>query len=212
MQIKITKKKFYNKWNYKINFFILGANYFRIFDGRLDNHDYSSYFRTKADFATIKKLVDELLNFEKTEYQTRVEHNWFDVYTNNEKIYNVLVENFKEFICYTSIPKDEEVLSEHGFIPISTKKLPHNQYSFKAFLKPHVLKNNVEAKENYLNFLNLQKPRIKISKSVESWFMETNYNWDPRYIYVEDKNTLLMLKMKNTPVLGRIYEYVLDDK
>ena len=212
MQVKYTKKKFYNKWDYKINLYVIGAGYIRVFKESLRSNDFSPYFYSRADIPTIKKFLAELDNFQKENYQMRVEHNYIDIYTNDVTIYNTLTEQFKELITYTSIPTGKDIQSEHGFIPILTNKLPHDRYTFKAFLKPHVLKDNKEAKYGYLNFLNLQKPRIKISNSVENWFVHNNVNWDPRYIYVEDKNTLLMLKMKNSPVLGRVYEYILDDK
>jgi hypothetical protein len=31
-------------------------------------------------------------------------------------------------------------------------------------------------------------------------------------MYVEDANTLLMLKMRDSQVLGKIYEYIIVDK
>jgi len=40
----------------------------------------------------------------------------------------------------------------------------------------------------------------------------TEWNWDRRYMYVEDEMTLLMIKMRSSEVLGRIYEYHIIDK
>jgi hypothetical protein len=42
--------------------------------------------------------------------------------------------------------------------------------------------------------------------------MKTEWNWDRRYVLVEDEGTLLMLKLRNPEVMGSVYNYVLSDK
>jgi type I restriction-modification system DNA methylase subunit len=73
------------------------------------------------------------------------------------------------------------------------------------------MKYDKEGKAEYLSWLDKQK-NVLISEAVKNWFMSTDWNWDRRYILVEDNKTLLFLHMRNADVLGKVYEYVLSDK
>jgi hypothetical protein len=53
---------------------------------------------------------------------------------------------------------------------------------------------------------------VLISEVVKDWFIKTEWNWDRRYIFVEDAQTLLMLKLRNAEAIGRIYDYIIIDK
>jgi hypothetical protein len=47
---------------------------------------------------------------------------------------------------------------------------------------------------------------------VQKWFLKTDWNWDRRYVLVEDEGTLLMMKLRNSDVVGTVYNYVVTDK
>jgi len=55
-------------------------------------------------------------------------------------------------------------------------------------------------------------PRVTCTPAVEKWFLITDWNWDRRYILVEDDQTLLMMKLRNADVVGKIYNFVISDK
>jgi len=92
------------------------------------------------------------------------------------------------------------------------KKLPHNKYQFRVYLLPHKLAGDTEEKEKFINWMKTQNSKIRLTDTVIKWFMHTDWNWDRRYILVEDEPTLLMLKLRNSSVVGRIYNYVISDK
>jgi hypothetical protein len=69
-----------------------------------------------------------------------------------------------------------------------------------------------EGKQKYIAWLKTQEDRVTCTPAVEKWFMTTDWNWDRRYILVQDESTLLMLKLRNSEVVGRIYNYVVSDK
>jgi hypothetical protein len=94
---------------------------------------------------------------------------------------------------------------------IISTKLPHNKYKYKVFLQPHKV-TSTDEKIRWINWLDTQADRVLISKSVKDWFISTKWNWDRRYLYVEDEQTLLVLKMKNPEALGSIYSYAVLDK
>jgi hypothetical protein len=69
-----------------------------------------------------------------------------------------------------------------------------------------------DGKQQYLNWIKKQNEKITLTPAVESWFIKTDWNWDRRYVLVEDEATLIMLKLRNSEVVGRIYNYVVSDK
>lgn len=95
---------------------------------------------------------------------------------------------------------------------MAVKKLPHNRYRYRVYLLPHKMAKDREGKQKYISWLKSLGERVTCTPAVEGWFMHTDWNWDRRYILVEDEHTLLMLKLRNSEVVGRIYNYVLSDK
>jgi hypothetical protein len=141
-----------------------------------------------------------------------LERDTIDIYTNDKDFYTLLSTTFQLLVTnlYQPLEKNIELLTASN--KIITKKLPHNKYRFKVYLLPHKLANDDLGKKRYLQWLDSQKEKILITPSVKKWFMTTNWNWDRRYVYVEDPSTLLLLKLRNSETIGRSYEYVIVDK
>lgn len=158
----------------------------------------------------ILDLANTLLTYDRKLWQTRIERQQIDVYTNDETLYNDLSSRFFHLVKKRFEPSDDIPLVEGNII--KAKKLPHNKYRYKVFLLPHKLQKDRSAKIKYLDWLETQSSRISISHSVKQWFISTDWNWDRRYIWVEDESTLLMLKLRNSDVCGKVYEYQLCDK
>ena len=72
--------------------------------------------------------------------------------------------------------------------------------------------NDPDEKIKYLNWIKGQGDKMSMSMSVRGWFLTTNWNWDRRYMWVEDEQSLLMLKLRNASVVGKIHRYALADK
>ena len=70
----------------------------------------------------------------------------------------------------------------------------------------------MKEKADFIDWLSSQNSKVRISDTVKSWFLVTVWNWDRRYMYVEDEQTLLMLKLRKNEAIGTIYNYVLCDK
>jgi hypothetical protein len=126
-------------------------------------------------------------------------------------MYLKLRTNFEDIVYSASEPDENnlDVLENTGSVVV--KKLPHDKYHYKAFLLPHKIKDKAD-KRSYLDWIETQGDRILISNIVKEWFIKTDYNWDRRYVLVEDSQTLMLLKLRNPEVLGRIYDYVISDK
>jgi hypothetical protein len=74
------------------------------------------------------------------------------------------------------------------------------------------MKYDIDAKQKYINWIDMQGDKVRMSPVVKDWFMKTDWNWDRRYLLVEDTQTLLMLQMRSGEAIGKVYEYVVVDK
>jgi hypothetical protein len=220
---KLTKKKFYNKWLYKVTLFCPGVVLYRLMDYKdtinfLNNptnyvqtifSSHTKALKNKETLLEVTKLLDslDLKNFAK-----RIEVNTLDIYVNDRALFDDISTKFESLIVNRSAPNTAnlELLENTNFI--LSKRLPHNKYRYKVFLLPHRFKGDRAAKKRYIAWLDTQSDRISISDSVKNWFLTTDWYWDRRYMYVEDVNTLLLLKMRDSEAVGKIYEYMIVDK
>lgn len=216
---KLTTRKFYNKWLYKVTLRVPGVAIFRLFKledvPNLDFKVGSSIHSTKTKAANNKTniilLSKFLLKWDATLWAKRIEQSNIDIYTNDKELYAQLLSKFTNTVSACSEPDESnlDLLEKSGCI--IAKKLPHDRYHFKAFLLPHKIKDK-ESKKQFLDWIDGQGDRILISDSVKKWFIDTNWNWDRRYLLIEDEQTLLMLKLRNSEAIGRVYDYVISDK
>jgi hypothetical protein len=199
---KITRHKFYNKWDYKISLWGKGLSYLRHLPAANVPHNHGLK-------SVIEDLSDLLMALDPSDYAKRIETNILDIYVNDRNLYDRIIEKFSSYIRLTSAPGEGMTLDSGK--TVQAKKLPYDRYHYKVFLKPHRMESK-EEKRRYLDWLETQTPRVNITDNVKKWFYDTNWNWDRRYMYVEDDATLLILKMKNPEALGTVYSYEVIDK
>ncbi len=223
---KITNRKFYNKWLYKISLIVVGGGMFRVrtlddikefclqtdIDDKTNSSGYNLNAKAYNNREIILELTEFLLGQDSSLWSKRIQTNQIDFYTNDVNFYESLSKKFDSIMLHRFEPglESKDLLDQPQ--TIVTKKLPHNKYNFKVYLLPHKLKGDKEAKKKYVDWLKSQSPRITCTKAVENWFIKTDWNWDRRYVLVEDERTLLMLKLRNSEAVGRVYNYVISDK
>jgi hypothetical protein len=220
---KLTNKKFYGKWLYKVSLHLNGCAIFR--QKTLDyiksfcqgaypeDRPYSLLAKAYKEKENIMTLANFLESYDSKLWSKRIESSRIDFYTNDIGFYNKLSIDFKDILIHRFEP-DPTSIDQLNVSPstVVVKKLPHNKYQYRAYLLPHKMAGDKEGKQKYINWLKTQEDRITCTPAVEKWFMTTEWNWDRRYILVEDESTLLMLKLRNSEVVGRIYNYVVSDK
>lgn len=223
---KVTKRKFYGKWLYKITLNVQGIGILRckspdeviqLFQ-EAKNQD-NRYNRQNITFSkainneeVITKLCLFLKNIKDIEWSKRIERNFIDFYTNSEELYQNFCDQFYNIILHHFEPEQSTIDLFKNQYSIIANKYPHNKYKYKVYLSPHKLKKDVDAKSSFLSWIDNQKEKILMSDVVKDWFIRTEWNWDRRYILVDAEQTLLMLKMRNADVVGKVYEYILSDK
>jgi len=219
LKANITNRKFYNKWLYKVKLNIPGVAVFRqhgleqipFLNFAEKKHSQSTMARAALHKQELTALSSFLLQWDSELWHKRIEYNNIDIYTNDKIMYNELFANFKNVATARSEPNEYDLDKLENSGSIIVKKLPHNRYAHKAFLLPHKIKDRQD-KKDYINWISGQQDRILISHVVKEWFIKTDWNWDRRYVLIEDSQTLLMLKLRNPEALGRVYDYVISDK
>lgn len=218
---KSTSKKFYGKWLYKITLTVKGSAMFRsnsltdVIKYCDDNTTVYSQFsyagRSLPHRPQLKKIAEFLQGFEADSWSTRIESEQIDFYSNDKSLYDALSLQFASDIIhrFEPIAGSEDQLESANTILV--KKLPHKKYNFRVYLLPHKMANDKEGKKKYTDWLK-QQDKITCTPAIEHWFYNTDWNWDRRYVLVEDEQTLLMLKLRNSEVVGRIYKFVISDK
>lgn len=221
---KTTNRKFYNKWLYKASFRLEGCAIFRnksldeirsFCAGPAPEEKYHWSFWTRA--YTNKEIIDDIAvfleSYNKDIYSLRIESSMFDLYTNNKDLYDLVSNRFEEILRHRFEPSSANIdLLEENKNYITVEKLPKGRYNYRVYLLPHKMKGDREGKQKYLDWIKRQTPKITCTPAVEKWFLSTDWNWDRRYVLVEDEATLLMLKLRNSEVVGKIYNFVISDK
>lgn len=220
---KTTNKKFYGKWLYKVTLEVPGIAILRIksLQGTIDliNNDfpsgkhptYSIYYKVKSNQENVKKVCSFLLKENPEDWTKRIESNSIDIYTNNKELYSNLCLNLKSLVIHHFEPADSTLANESQYT-IVANKLPHDIYKYKVYLRPHKLAKDKSAKKELIQWISAQGERILMSDAVKTWFIDTDWNWDRRYLFVDTEQTLLLLKMRNSDAVGKVYEYKIVDK
>jgi hypothetical protein len=165
--------------------------------------------QAKANKENLLRLSSFLLGLD-GEYFQRIERNQIDFYTNDKKLHAQFENVFADCLRLSFVPRDTLLNELDTNKYIICKKLPHKKYKFKAFLLPHKIKS-VDEKHQFVDWL-VQNNKVLISESTVKWFIQTEWYWDRRYIYVEDSQSMLLVQMRCSNALGRIYEYLVSDK
>lgn len=205
LKSKTTKRKFYNKWLYKITIRIPQVQK-RVHD--ISGFGYSHYVHSQVMLQELTLFLD---SHGKDSWAKRIESSNIDIYVNDKVVFDELAKQYEDKIVHKFEPDENlDMLLDGNYTVV--KKLPHGRFRYKVFLLPHVLKRDSEQKHNVLNWIESQRPKINISDSVKEWFIRTNWNWDRRYIYVEDEGTLLMMRLRLGEAVGKVHEYRINDK
>jgi hypothetical protein len=182
-------RKFYNKFSYKVSLRIKGSGCFRLYNTNEIRNLLSSetnngrkYYLEQLIYN--KEEVLNLLDFLETNnlenITKRVERDYIDFYMNDRDIYEKMSQQFLNILKHRFEPKPGvEISSDESTIFVS--KLPHGKYEYKVYLRPHKMKGDKEAKKSYLDWIDTQGEKIKISAAVKKWFLETDWNWDRSY-------------------------------
>lgn len=220
---KTTKRKFYGKWLYKVSVKAPGVAILRSKSSTesivflkapppVNTYRQSLIAKAHTNAESLIELCKFFDSLELSEWTKRIETNQLDFYTNDKLIYDRFCKKFNGMIIQQFAPEEDDLELLNNQYTIIVKKLPHKKYKYKAFLKPHKMKGDVDAKRKYIEWVEMQGDKVRLTPIVKEWFIKTDWNWDRRYLLVEDSQTLVMLQMRSGEAIGKVYEYVVVDK
>jgi hypothetical protein len=160
----------------------------------------------------IGKLANFLSQHSSSLWSKRIESTIFDLYTNDKEFYNLASIEFEDILIHRFEPDLESIDTLNNASSIIVKNLPHDLYNYRVYLLPHKLAKDIHDKKKYIEWIKGQGTKMTFTPAIESWFLKTDWNWDRRYILVDNEQTLLLLKLRNAQVVGRIYKFVISDK
>ena len=220
---KKTKKKFYNKYIYKITLDIPGTSALRWYDFQRLSDLCIAEPSSKRDYPWREKVLSDAINhkevwidlsvmintFDSKSFSKRIEGDSIDFYTNNYDLYDTIGKHFSKYVRFRFQPKEgtEQTLLNSNK-EIFVNKLPYDKYQYRVYLKPHKLDSS--ARRTVANWLEKQVPNITFSQSIKDWIIRTEENWDRRYIHIIDEKNLLLLQLKSPQLVGKIFKYVLN--
>ena len=184
-----------------------------VFGQDMDDKVFYPQWRTKSfiNRSSIIRFSEFMEKFPTDNYALRIENDRLDVYTNDQDLYNTLSSTCEENIIQRFQPDIDNLhLLNRAQHTIIVNKLPKNRYNYRVYLLPHRMIR--EDKNKYLDWIKKQDPRITCTSALEKWFINTDWNWDRRYVLVEDEATVLMMKLRNAEVVGTVYKFVISDK
>lgn len=230
---KKTKKKFYNKYIYKVSLELEGAYALRTL-GTQEIIEFATGLRAppqsddyEFDTANWKAknahlihsnskawltLLEILNSVPKNESTVRIESNILDVYTNNKNMYDSLCYEFADRTRnrHEPAPGMTDTLLDSNQ-EIFVKELPHGMYNFQVDIKsPLTLK--YDELLNLADWCKSRKPAIAFTDATYNWLLKRDVYNTRRWIYVDTESTLLMLRLRCNDLLGTVRKYIKTGK
>ena len=230
---KQTKKKFYNKYIYKVSLRLEGAYALRTL-GHQEILDFATglrpppqsddtmittqSWRTKNAHSILKhgktwiSFLGIINTVPKNEATIRIETNILDVYTNNKTLYKTLCYEFSDITRnrHEPAPGMKDTLLDSNQ-EIFVKELPHSMYNYQVDLKtPTSLKYNELV--SLAEWCKSRKPAIAFTDATYNWLLKRDVYNTRRWIYVDTESTLLMLRLRCNDLLGTVRKYIKTGK
>lgn len=227
VQIKRTKKLFYNKYPYKVETTIRGASLLvrrgipetkRFCESKKANpFSMSSWARDdyteseKQDLKLFCENVEKFFNKEKySDLRIRAEGRHLNFFTADEKVLaqiKIAADLWISCITEPASKEDLEFMMANGAKKILVDELPHGRYGYKIILKTNMKADRRESFGKWLS--KYPEESVKPTKSTNGWLTgTTRYVQDP-YIYVSDRPMLSMLGLFASGDVKRVEEFVL---
>lgn len=201
MKVYKTSRLFYGKYAYKVETKIKGANSFKwrpleeirnYCKGLPNSRTLSSRKYTDHDRAELLKYSYQVEPFLDTGLQIRAEWDTLSFYIIDKAKFEEISTSLLPWIKSVTEPASEQEiqsLQEKSSL-YYVNELPHSRYKYRIYLRYNM---PTHSRLDFLSWLKNYNEKVKPSKGTVRWMSEgTPYFQDP-FLYVEDKNTLLMV-------------------
>ena len=223
VKVEQSYQLWYNKYLYKSTFFIPGIYVTRNYhtEAEIEAH-IEDIQRASWKQALFSSFVDAyrqnqnlILSFAKlTEHRRRnkdifirIQEPHVSIFTNNLDIHTSLEKAFTDQLYSTSRPDEKCIpilLDDKNVIVVN--KLPYNRYRYKVIINNYSISHSIP--KSLFEWGVAQGDAVKFSRKTERYFKSPGLYLDQGFLYVEDKNTLMMCNMFLTKCPNRIIKYV----
>lgn len=209
-------KLFYNKWPYKIECTISGANRITIYgpdyvlawcDGTVNSLGRDHRHINKDALREFVYLVKPYLE-DKENIKVRAEGGHFNLFFKDSALLDKILNSLKPWVRNIFEPGSEEELKfllENKNKRVLCDELPYEKYAYKVVMRS----SKVNIKEQFLNWTaNYSEDQIKISGQTARWLQgQYLYKQDP-FFYVKDAPMLTMTRLFLGDNVRKVFEYV----
>jgi hypothetical protein len=194
-----TNKLFYNKYKYKVECFIFGAN-FRNSLGIVSTNSKYNIVELRKFNAAVDRLMD-------LDIKTRNERNTVSFFFNDQSLEPTIKKAIGNWIVSITSPGSD---AESEFLEGSRQKilcnnLPREVYRYKAYLKPST---SVANRAKFLTWSDKIGDVVFHSGSTSRWLSGTNVYYPDPFIYVKDDKNLSMVLMFLGNDCRKVVEYI----
>ena len=218
-----SSKLFYNKWPYKLECRVIGAN--RIsYNGMalakefcLGNVQGKRTYRTRA---LDKDEKDNLLKFInaiepflelKDQLQTRADSCTYNIFCKDIVLLETIHSALKPWVRQVVGPTTDEELDfmlDNGHKKILRDVLPYREYQYKIYFK-HLWP--ADERLSFFKWTQNYPDNIIVNYSSKRWLMGgSNWAYNP-FMYVKDAKTMTMVGLKISGYVRQVDEFVLRD-
>lgn len=219
MKIYKTARLFYGKYAYKVETKVKGANSFKwrplqeirnYCSGVPNSRALSGRKYSDSDRADLLKYSYQIEPFLNVGLQIRAEWDTLSFYLTDKKSFDDITKSLFPWVSSITEPSSEEeikTLQDKASL-YYVNELPHGMYKYRIYLRynmpPHL-------RLDFLSWLQNYGEKVRPSNGTTRWMSEgTAYFQDP-FLYVKDKNTLLMASLFLGKYARSTQEFVVRD-
>ena len=217
MKVYQTNRLFYGKWLYRVETSVPGANLLKRWGVEetikfCNDPNDSRYRRSWApvDKAQLLKYVKVAGYLFDKGVQMRAEWSTLNYYTSDLSLYKDIQLTLKDWVVSLTEPisdADIESLQAKESL-VLCNELPHGKFKYRLYMRYQMPGHQ---KINFLNWLKNYKDTVQPSKTTLKWLEgRSPYMQDP-FIYVSDRNNLLMVNLFLSGHVKKVEEFVLRD-
>ena len=219
---KPTTKKFYNKWSHKVvlenpntSSFpqALGIFVYDIHKG-ICSSVVPWYFKELKVSATNYREMHSLFNkYPRSKWWCRRYYSTAAIFTNDQDFVDEICEKLPEWVLelHSPTPETLEFFEVASDPTILVKQFPHNDFEYKVTVNLRSLQRVIDNEPEKIDWVYENKHLFKVPTS--AWAKRYNLNrydlWRSNYMYVKDKNALLMLRLLGSIPIKKVHKFVL---
>lgn len=210
-----TNRLFFGKYLYKIETYAPGANLIKSWGLSRAEEFCTSRTRLRyyqnfsdKDKKILLAYIDAVRPYADKEFKTRAEWNTLNFFTNDKQLYQDLRLALSEWIESITEPESEADIAamQSKSSLVLCNQYPHEVFQYRLYIRSSMpLPNRIK----FLEWLQHYSDKFHMSSSTEKWLKGDNKYFQDPFIYVIDRNQMLMTSLHLGSWLRSTQEFAL---